>query len=116
MKRWGARFPWLDWYPVDRSAGAVLARLDERMSQLKQLKESINSLAKGATDAGNSLGQFEQQFNKQAQAVQQVIGGSAQGKDRQVLEAIQQASRAVKEATAALQNAGRIAQQYGQSI
>lgn len=86
------------------------------MSQLKQLKEAIGGIAKSATDAGQSLAQFDQQFNRQAQAVQQVIGGSSQGKDRQVVEAIQQASRAVKQATAALQNAGRIAQQYGQSI
>ena len=86
------------------------------MSQLKQLKEAINGMSKSATDAGNNLAQFEQQFNKQAQAVQQVIGGSAQGKDKQVVDAIQQASRAVKQATSALQNAGRIAQQYGQSI
>lgn len=86
------------------------------MSQLQQLKEAIGGVAKSATDAGQSLAQFDKQFNRQAQTVQQVIGGSSQGKDRQVVDAIQQASRAVKQATAALQNAGRIAQQYGQSI
>lgn len=86
------------------------------MSQVTQLKEATNNLAKAASDAGKSLAQFEQQFSRQAQAVQQVLSGSSQGKDRQVLEAIQQASRAVQQATTSLQQAGRVASQYAQSI
>jgi gas vesicle protein len=86
------------------------------VSQLQQLKSTINSIAEGAKKTGSSLASFDKQFSQQAQAVEQAIGGSTQGKDKQVVQAIQQASKAVKQAAEALQNAAKIASSYGQSL
>ena len=86
------------------------------MSQLNQLKQSVNGVADAAKKTGSALAQYDKQFSQQSQRVQSLIGGAAQGKDREVVAALQTASRAVKEATSALQNAARIAQQYAQSL
>lgn len=86
------------------------------MSALTQLKQTINGLAEASKRTANGLGQFDQQFNQQMQGVQQAIGGSSQSKDREVVAALHQASKAVKEATQALQQAARVAGQYGQSL
>lgn len=86
------------------------------MSQLAQLKQTVHQIAEGSKKVAGSLGQFDQQFSQQINTVQQAIGGSAQGKDKEVVAATQEASKAVKSATAALQNAARIAQQYSQSL
>jgi flavin-binding protein dodecin len=86
------------------------------MSQLSQLKQAVNGCASSATKASSNLASFGKEFGKQTQQVQQLIGGSAQGKDKQVVAAIQRAEKAVKDAAAQLQNAAKIAQQYGQSL
>lgn len=86
------------------------------MSQLQQLKQTISGLAEASKKTGASLAQFDRQFSQQTQQVQQTIGGSAQRKDAEVVNALQQASKAVKQATEALQNAAKISSQYSQSL
>lgn len=86
------------------------------MSQLEQLKQTVSSLSESANRTAGSLAQFNSQFTDQVSSVQAAIGGSAQGKDREVCQAIQQAAEEVKKAAQALQNAGRIAQQYATSL
>jgi len=86
------------------------------MSELSQLKQTINGLADSARKTGANLASFDRQFGQQTQRVQAAIGGSAQRKDQEVVAALQQASRAVKQATAALANAAKIASNYGHSL
>ncbi len=86
------------------------------MSTVSQLKQSLESLSQASKRTANALGQFEQQFNQQSQSVQSIMQGSSQSKDKEVLAALQQASSAVRKATADLSNAARITGQYGQSI
>lgn len=86
------------------------------MSQLQQLKQTVNGLADAAKKAGGNLTQLDRTFSQQSSAVQQAIGGSTNGADKRVLQAIQDAQRKVKEASAAMQNAARIASDYGRSL
>jgi gas vesicle protein len=83
---------------------------------LNRLKQTISGLSESAKSTGASLAQFDRQFSQQTQQVQQTIGGSAQRKDAEVMSALQEAAKSVKQASAALQNAARIAGQYGQSL
>lgn len=85
-------------------------------SQVQQLKHSLSSFS-GATDrAASTLMQQSREFDRAAQQVLSLIGGSATGKDREVASAIQSASRAVKQAGEALGRASRTARNYGASI
>lgn len=86
------------------------------MSQLTQLKQTVHQISEGSKKVAGSLGQFDSQFSQQINSIQQAIGGSTQGKDKEFVAATQEASKAVKAASAALQNAARIAQQYSQSL
>lgn len=86
------------------------------MSELAKLKQQIDAIAGSAKKTGSQLGQFDKSFSQQASQVQQTIGGSAQRKDAEVVAAVQHASKAVKQAVAALQNAASVAQRYGQSL
>ncbi len=86
------------------------------MSQLQQLKGTIDSIAQGAKQTGGSLAQFKQTFGQHVGQVQSAIGGSSQRKDQEVISVLQEAQRKVDEAAQALQNAARIASSYGQSL
>lgn len=85
-------------------------------SQLAQLREQINGLAEAANKTGGTLAGFSQTFSQHTQRVEATIGGSAQNKDREVIEVLNQADKAVKEAVVQLQNAARVAKTYGESL
>ena len=86
------------------------------MSQLKQLKSTVNQLAASSKKTAGSLAGYERELSKHQAAVQQAIAGSSQRKDAEIMSALQQASTAVKQATSQLQNVARIAQSYGRSL
>ena len=86
------------------------------MSQLVQLKGQIESIAQQAKSTGGQLSAFESKFSQSSSQVQATIGGSAQGKDREVVQAIQDAQTKVKAAVEALNQAARVAAAYGQSL
>lgn len=86
------------------------------MSELQQLKATIRGVADGAKKTGTSLSAFDKTFGKHSEAVRNAIGGSSQKKDKEVVDAISQASKAVKQAAEALQKAAKIASAYGQSL
>lgn len=86
------------------------------MSQIQQVKQACHELARGSTQAAASLAQFKRQFDQQSQQVSAAIGGSAQRKDQEVIAALGQAARAVQQAQQALEQAGRVAAGYGQSL
>ncbi|MFT4298201.1 MAG: hypothetical protein QM597_00970 [Aeromicrobium sp.] len=86
------------------------------MSELKNLKGSIDSIARSAKQTGGSLGQFRSTFSQQVSQVQSSIGGSSQRKDQEVISALQDAQKKVEAAAQALDNAARIASAYGKSL
>ncbi len=85
-------------------------------SQLQQLKSALNSFG-GTTDrAAQTLLQQSREYDRAAQQVLALIGGSATGKDREVANSIRSASRAVQQAGQALSQASRTARNYSASI
>jgi hypothetical protein len=85
-------------------------------SQVQQLKQSLTVFSGTTEQAANTLAQQSREYDRAAQQVLSLIGGSATGKDREVANAIQSASRAVAQAGQALSRAGRTARNYGASI
>lgn len=85
-------------------------------SQVQQLKHSLSAFGRTTDRAAQTLMQQSREYDRAAQEVLALIGGSATGKDREVANAIQSASRAVAEAGRALSDASRTAQNYGASI
>lgn len=86
------------------------------MSQLAQLKGQIDSIAQQAKSTSGQLAAFKARFSQAASQVQGTIGGSAQSKDKEVVQAIQDAQAKVDAAVEALSQAARIATSYGQSL
>jgi hypothetical protein len=85
-------------------------------SQLSDLKSALAAFSQETERASQGMIAAARGFDASAQRVLALIGGSATGKDREVVSAIQQAQRAVKEAGGALAQASRAASQYGASI
>jgi ABC-type transporter Mla subunit MlaD len=85
-------------------------------SQLQQLKRSLSAFSQTTDRASNTLMQQSREYERAAQQLLSMIGGSATGKDREVASAIQAASRAVQQAGQALSKASRTAKNYGASI
>lgn len=86
------------------------------MSQLGQLKGQIEGIAQQAKSSAGQLSAFKSKFSQAANQVQSTIGGSAQSKDKEVVQAIQNAQGKVDAAVEALTEAARIATRYGQSL
>ncbi|WLP92147.1 hypothetical protein [Gordonia sp. NB41Y] len=86
------------------------------MSELQKLKATIDGLANGAKQTGGSLGQFRSKFTSQMSQVRAAIGGSAQRKDQEVINALEAANKQVATAIAALENAAKVASNYGKSL
>lgn len=85
-------------------------------SQVQQLKRSLSAFSRTTDNASQTLMQQSREYDRAAQQVLALIGGSATGKDREVANAIQAASRAVQQAGQALSQASRTARDYGSSI
>lgn len=86
------------------------------MSQLSNLKQTIDGLAQQAKTTAGSLAAFKAKFSQSISQVQATIGGSTQHKDQEVISAITQAQQKVDSAAQALEDAARIARAYGQSL
>lgn len=86
------------------------------MSQLTQLKGAIEQIAQQAKSISAQLTGFKSKFSQTAGEVQSTIGGSAQSKDKEVIQAIQDAQQKVDAAVTALDQASRVATGYGQSL
>lgn len=85
-------------------------------SQLNDLKAALASFSQETEKAAQGLMATARGFEGAAQQVLALIGGSATGKDREAVGAIQQAQQAVKQAGGALSQASRTASQYASSI
>lgn len=86
------------------------------MSQLTNLKQTIEGIAQQAKSTAGALTAFKQKFSQSIAEVQQTIGGSTQRKDQEVITAITEAQQRVDSAAQALEEAAKIAKSYGQSL
>ena len=86
------------------------------MSQLDQLKQTINGIASSTKKIGQSLSGFKSQFAQQVSQTQAAIGGSAKGADKKFMATLEEAKRQVDAAVAALEKAAKEAVSYGQSL
>lgn len=85
-------------------------------SQLGQLKNQIDELSRQVTQTAGHIAGFQRTFTSQIGAVNQVIGGSAQRKDQEVINSLQEASLQVQRAVEALQQAGRVSANYSSGL
>lgn len=86
------------------------------MSQLGNLKAQIDALADQSNRMAGNLNAFRSQFSGTVSQVQSTIGGSAQGKDRALIDQVTAAQRQVEAAAAALQQASASARSYSASL
>lgn len=86
------------------------------MSELQKLKGTLEQIASAAKQTGGSLGQFKSKFTSHQHQVQQAISGSSQRKDQEVLQSLEAASKQVDAAIRALENAAKVASNYGRSL
>ncbi|ABM16708.1 MULTISPECIES: hypothetical protein [Mycolicibacterium] len=86
------------------------------MSDLQRLKSTLEAVAQSSRQTGGSLAQFKSNLAKQKDQVAAAIGGSAQRKDREVLEALTRAGEKIDAAVYALDAAARAAGEYGRSL
>ncbi len=86
------------------------------MSELQKLKGTLETIATSAKQTGGSLGQFKSKFSAHQGQVRAAIGGSSQRKDQEVLQALDAASKQVTAAVQALEQAARVAANYGRSL
>ncbi|MBS1696413.1 MAG: hypothetical protein JST91_29860 [Actinobacteria bacterium] len=86
------------------------------MSELQKLKGTLEQIASSAKQTGGNLGQFKAKFSSHQGQVQQAIGGSSQRKDQEVLQSLNAAAKQVDAAVRALENAAKIASNYGRSL
>ena len=86
------------------------------MSELQKLKGTLEQISRAATQTGGNLGQFKSKFNQQRGQVQAAIGGSAQRKDQEVMHALDAAAKQVDAAVQALNQAAKVASNYGRSL
>lgn len=86
------------------------------MSQVTNLKQTLDSIAQQTKGTAASLTAFKQKFSQSIQQVQAAMSGTSQRKDQEVIQAITQAQQKVDAATQALEEAARIAKAYGSSL
>lgn len=86
------------------------------MSQLSQLKSQLHAVASEAARTSGEIAAFESKFTKSINQVESLIGGTATSADKQIIETLNGASKAVKAAAAALEGAARSARGYADSI
>lgn len=86
------------------------------MSQLQQLRSTIEEMARSSQKLGATLAGFSTQFSRQRGTIHSIIGGSSQRKDVEVMAAVDEAEAQVRKATEALEHAARVATAYGRSL
>jgi uncharacterized protein YukE len=86
------------------------------MSELQKLKGTLEQIANSAKQTGGSLGQFKSKFTSHQGQVRQAIGGSSQRKDQEVLQSLDAAAKQVDAAVRALENAAKVASNYGRGL
>ena len=86
------------------------------MSLVQGLKTHIDWFTQQARSTADELQTYQLRFSEAASQVQEMIGGSAQSADKNVLTAIDEAKSKLDAAVAALQEAASQAGRYGDSL
>lgn len=81
-------------------------------SSIAQIKQYVNQIGQNATSTAAQLNQLAGNLDKNMAAVSSAIGGTASGEDKAMIASFQQASKAVRDAVAALQAAGSAAKTW----
>lgn len=81
-------------------------------STISQIKQMVNQIGQQATSTAGQLSQLSTNLEKNIAAVNSAIGGTASGEDKTMIAAFQQASKAVKDASASLQAAANAAKDW----
>lgn len=81
-------------------------------STIAQIKQQVNQIGQQATSTAGQLSQLATNLEKNIAAINSAIGGTTSGEDKTMMSAFQQASRAVKDASASLQAAGTAAKDW----
>jgi hypothetical protein len=76
----------------------------------------MHAIASEARSTSGQIGSFQSKFSRSISEVQQRIGGSASGADRQIIDILQAASKAAKSASESLSAAAKSAQRYADSL
>lgn len=82
------------------------------MSSISNLKQQVSQVGKQATDTAGQLAALATNLEKNVATINNAIGGTASGEDKEMMAAFQQASKAVKDAAASLQAAGKAANDW----
>lgn len=81
-------------------------------SSISQIKQMVNQIGQQSTSTAGQLSQLAANLEKNIAAVNSAIGGTASGEDKTMIAAFQQASQAVKNASASLQTAATAAKDW----
>lgn len=81
-------------------------------SSIAQIKQQVNQIGQSATSTAGQLSQLASNLEKNVAAVGSAIGGTSSGEDKTMISSFQQASKAVRDAAAALQAAGAAAKDW----
>lgn len=85
-------------------------------SQLAQLKSALETYAAGAEKQSSGLQASLKSYNELSQQILGLIGGSSQGKDKEVEAAVNEARTQVERAAQALGKAANTAKQYAGTL
>ncbi|MEC3977169.1 hypothetical protein [Amycolatopsis sp. H20-H5] len=86
------------------------------MSDLGQLKGQVDSVARDAQSTAAALGVFKSKFKESAGRIEGLIGGTAQGADKNMIQTLTAADRQVDAAIQALQAAATAAAKFAASL
>ena len=81
-------------------------------SSISQIKQTVNQIGMQATSTAGQLSQLASNLEKNMAAVNAAIGGTSSGEDKTMMAAFQQASKAVKDASASLLAAANAAKDW----
>lgn len=85
-------------------------------SQVQELKSALMSYAGGTEGQARGLQNSLRSYDESAQRILALIGGSSQGKDKEVAARVREAREQVNKAAQALQQASKTAKAYGSSL
>lgn len=81
-------------------------------SSISQIKQQVNQIGQQATSTAGQLAQLATNLQKNIAVVNSAISGTSSGEDKTMIAAFQQASEAVKNASASLLAAGNAAKDW----
>ncbi len=85
-------------------------------STIVQIKQQVNQIGQQATQTAGQLAQLASNFDTNIAVVNSAIGGVTSGEDKTMIASLQQASQAVKNASASLIAAANAAKNWAAKV